>query len=61
MPRIGGLLTGNQDAYEYLPETAAAFPCGEQFLEILKRVGFHNPKLTRYTFGIAYGYCGVKQ
>ena len=27
IPFIGGLVTGNRQAYEYLPTTAAAFPC----------------------------------
>jgi len=28
MPVVGGLLTGNRAAYQYLPRTAAAFPAG---------------------------------
>ena len=60
MPIIGGLITGNKDAYEYLPETAAAFPCSEDFITILKNVGFSNTRLTRYTLGIAFGYIGEK-
>lgn len=35
MPRIGGLMTGNRAAYEYLPRTSAAFPAGDQFIEQL--------------------------
>ena len=34
MPAVGGLLTGNRAAYEYLPRTSAAFPAGEKFLEL---------------------------
>ncbi|MEW5738810.1 MAG: ubiquinone/menaquinone biosynthesis methyltransferase [Myxococcota bacterium] len=36
MPRIGQLLTGSREAYEYLPSTAAAFPSGEQFLTLMR-------------------------
>lgn len=35
MPRVGGLLTGDRDAYEYLPRTAAAFPAGDAFLQLM--------------------------
>src|SRR5262249_40080375 len=31
MPLVGGLMTGNRAAYQYLPRTAAAFPAGEKF------------------------------
>jgi demethylmenaquinone methyltransferase/2-methoxy-6-polyprenyl-1,4-benzoquinol methylase len=60
MPIIGGVLTGNKNAYQYLPETAAAFPCGDAFLRILSRIGFKDVSLIRYTFGIAFGYKGIK-
>lgn len=60
MPWIGGLLTGNRDAYEYLPQTAAQFPCGEKFLQELSVCGFKDSVLRRYTLGIAYGYQGKR-
>ena len=61
MPIIGGILTGNMEAYRYLPETAANFPSGNDFLSMLTKVGFKEVTLYRYTFGIAYGYHGQKQ
>ena len=39
MPAIGGLLTGNRSAYEYLPRTAAAFPAGDRFLALMEEAG----------------------
>lgn len=36
MPRVGGLLTGDRAAYEYLPRTAAAFPAGEAFVALMR-------------------------
>lgn len=60
MPIIGGLVTGNKEAYMYLPETAKNFPCGEKFEEQLKQAAL-RPELTRaLTFGIAYLYQGRK-
>src|SRR5205085_3692723 len=39
MPVVGGLLTGNRAAYEYLPRTAAAFPSGEKFRALMGEAG----------------------
>jgi len=60
MPRIGGLLTGNRSAYEYLPRTAAAFPAGEQFLELMDRSGSFSDRRARSLSGdIAFVYAGT--
>lgn len=56
MPLVGGGLTGNREAYSYLPETAAAFPCGESFVQLLNRAGFQDCIARPLTFGIAYIY-----
>ncbi|MCB0317589.1 MAG: ubiquinone/menaquinone biosynthesis methyltransferase [Bdellovibrionales bacterium] len=60
MPIIGGLLTGNRQAYEYLPETAAKFPCAYDFCEILSELGFCNVNYHQLSLGIAYAYSAVK-
>ncbi len=61
MPVIGGALTGNKDAYSYLPETAKEFPCGEDFCALLRECGL-QPKNTRaLTGGIAYMYAARKE
>jgi demethylmenaquinone methyltransferase/2-methoxy-6-polyprenyl-1,4-benzoquinol methylase len=60
MPIIGGVLTGNKEAYKYLPETAKNFPCKNNFLDNLKSVGFSECSYMYHTFGIAYSYYGKK-
>jgi demethylmenaquinone methyltransferase/2-methoxy-6-polyprenyl-1,4-benzoquinol methylase len=60
MPVIGGVLTGNKKAYEYLPQTAAAFPCAGNFIDRMDSVGFKKCCFDSYTLGIAYGYYGFK-
>jgi demethylmenaquinone methyltransferase / 2-methoxy-6-polyprenyl-1,4-benzoquinol methylase len=60
MPFIGGLLTGNREAYEYLPGTAAAFPCRDKFTDILQQCGFHLARYTSLSGGIAYIYQAEK-
>lgn len=60
MPRLGGLLTGNASAYEYLPETAARFPSGEEFTAIMRSTNaFSECRYESLTFGIAYLYIGI--
>lgn len=60
IPRVGGLLTGNREAYEYLPRTSAEFPAGEAFLAMMREVGvFSEVKAIPLTGGIAYIYVGV--
>jgi demethylmenaquinone methyltransferase / 2-methoxy-6-polyprenyl-1,4-benzoquinol methylase len=61
MPVVGGLLTGNRAAYEYLPRTAAAFPAGERFLGLMRESNaFSATEAHALTFGTAYVYRGVK-
>ena len=60
MPAVGGLITGNRAAYEYLPRTAAAFPAGERFLGLMHEAGtFSQCTATPLTLGTAFVYCGV--
>jgi len=60
IPFIGGLLTGNREAYRYLNRTAAAFPSGEAFLMLMHEAGvFSSVEAVPLTFGVAYVYAGV--
>jgi demethylmenaquinone methyltransferase/2-methoxy-6-polyprenyl-1,4-benzoquinol methylase len=59
MPFIGGWLSGNRSAYRYLPRTAAAFPAGERFLELMDQAGVYSHRRAwPLTFGTAYVYVG---
>lgn len=61
MPVVGGLLTGNRSAYEYLPRTAARFPSGERFLALMREAGsFASASAHPLTFGTAFVYVGIK-
>jgi demethylmenaquinone methyltransferase / 2-methoxy-6-polyprenyl-1,4-benzoquinol methylase len=60
MPAVGGWISGNRDAYTYLPETSAAFPAGEKFLELMKETGSYSSQhAVKLTGGIAYVYVGT--
>jgi demethylmenaquinone methyltransferase / 2-methoxy-6-polyprenyl-1,4-benzoquinol methylase len=60
LPKIGRLISKDQSAYTYLPESVQAFPDGENFLAILRSVGFNNTSCKTLTFGISSIYTGVK-
>lgn len=60
MPALGGWISGNREAYTYLPETSAAFPAGEKFLELMEESGlFSEAKAVKLTTGIAFVYIGT--
>jgi len=60
LPRVGGVLTGQRDAYEYLETSSADFPCGEKFAALMRSTGrFADVEFRPLTFGIAYLYRGL--
>lgn len=60
LPIIGKLISKDQSAYTYLPESVEAFPDGNDFLTILKKVGFKSTECRPLTFGISSIYIGQK-
>jgi len=60
IPTIGGLFSKDKSAYSYLPESAAAFPYGKNFNNILQKNGFNNATNKPLTFGIASIYTAKK-
>jgi len=60
MPVLSGILATEQRAYSYLPESIAAFPQGREMMLILKKNGFTNIRLRRYTLGITTLYMAEK-
>ncbi len=60
LPLVGKLVSKDDSAYTYLPESVAAFPSGKQFLTELKKAGFINPQHIKLTFGVAALYTATK-
>ncbi len=58
LPWIGGLVSGDKEAYTYLPDSVEAFPHGRAFLDLMARAGFTECREKRMTFGIATLYTG---
>lgn len=59
-PFIGKLFSKDNSAYTYLPESVKAFPAGEEFVNILKKLNFKEVKVYELTFGIASIYLAKK-
>ena len=60
LPKIGKLVSKDNAAYQYLPESVAAFPDGKVFLKILNEVGYKEAKCIPLTFGISSIYWARK-
>jgi len=58
LPWIGGQVSGDPAAYQYLNRTVEEFPRGEQFLEWMREAGFTALRCQPLTFGIANLYLG---
>jgi demethylmenaquinone methyltransferase/2-methoxy-6-polyprenyl-1,4-benzoquinol methylase len=62
MPRIGGALTGERDAYRYLQTSAGRFPSGDAFATLMREsADFASVTYTPLTFGVAYLYRGIRR
>lgn len=56
LPRIGKLISKDDTAYTYLPESVNAFPEGDEFVKILRKLGYKNINAIPLLFGIASIY-----
>lgn len=60
MPALGGWISGNREAYSYLPRTSAEFPAEGKFLSLMKQAdSFSTQLFEKLTGGIAYVYMGT--
>jgi len=60
LPLIGKLFSKDKSAYKYLSDSAAAFPYGEAFNNILQKIGFIAIENKPQTFGVASIYIAKK-
>ena len=60
LPRIGGLVSRDKRAYEYLPASVGEFPAPEEFMAMMARAGFRDCRARSQSFGIAQIYIGER-
>lgn len=51
LPWVGGMVSGSQDAYSYLPESIGRFPGADDLAAQMKRAGFAHVEFERMTGG----------
>jgi demethylmenaquinone methyltransferase / 2-methoxy-6-polyprenyl-1,4-benzoquinol methylase len=60
LPKIGGLLSGNPNAYKYLPASVARFFRPEELAALMNSVGFTDLKYELWTFGSVALHTAIK-
>ena len=60
LPRIGGMVSKDKRAYEYLPASVGEFPAPKEFMAMMERAGFRECRARSQSFGIAQIYTGQK-
>lgn len=60
LPTLGGWVTGQKQAYDYLQKSSAAFPCREEFTKLIEKSGSYSSwSFKPVSLGIAYIYIGT--
>ena len=60
IPRMGQMIAGDRDSYQYLVESIRRFPDQDTFLQMVKDAGFGNAKYRNLSLGIAALHSGWK-
>ena len=60
LPFIGGLVSGNKEAYKYLPASVLNFPKPDKVCEMLWTAGFKDVEAKAFTFGLCRMFTGIK-
>lgn len=60
LPQIGRLISKDNRAYTYLPDSVNAFPYGDKMKNILLNIGFKSVEFKKLSFGIATIYKATK-
>ncbi|MDR2825691.1 MAG: ubiquinone/menaquinone biosynthesis methyltransferase [Deltaproteobacteria bacterium] len=61
LPHIGGFISGQRQAYEYLAQSIALFPKAEELKEIMLEAGFERVEYKKLSGGIVYLHCADKK
>lgn len=61
LPKIGGTISGDADAYAYLPKSVARFFRPEELASLMKQVGYGSVRYRLMTLGSVALHIGEKQ
>jgi demethylmenaquinone methyltransferase/2-methoxy-6-polyprenyl-1,4-benzoquinol methylase len=51
LPKIGGAISGNSEAYAYLPGSVAKFPSPPELASLMEKNGFESVRIASWNFG----------
>jgi demethylmenaquinone methyltransferase/2-methoxy-6-polyprenyl-1,4-benzoquinol methylase len=60
IPRMGQVIAGDSESYQYLVESIRQFPDQDRFAAMIREAGFDNVKYRNLTFGVAALHSGWK-
>jgi len=60
IPRLGQVVAGDRDSYQYLVESIRRFPDQDTFLDMLRAAGFEHARYRNLSMGIACLHSGWK-
>ncbi len=61
LPKIGGVFSGEQSAYQYLSDSVAKFPNQKELQIMMLEIGFMDVEYKNLTGGVAAIHIGTKQ
>lgn len=59
LPKLGAAISGDPNAYQYLPDSVAKFPAQEDLVELMQNVGFQTVGYRNLSGGIAALHWGL--
>jgi demethylmenaquinone methyltransferase/2-methoxy-6-polyprenyl-1,4-benzoquinol methylase len=60
LPVVGGMVSGERGAYEYLPDSVSRFPDQKRLAELMRGAGFEEVSYRNLTGGIAALHTGTR-
>ena len=57
--RLGGAISGDADAYQYLHDSVVKFPNQKELMDLMRAVGFQNVDYRNLSGGIAALHWGI--
>lgn len=60
IPVLGSIQSKDKSAYEYLPESIAAFPASREVCRLMESIGYKDVSYKKLTFGVCTMYFGNK-
>ena len=60
IPKMGNIIAGDSESYQYLVESIRQFPTQDVFADMIRDAGFENVKYRNMSMGIAALHSGWK-